>query len=199
MLQEKEFTRVGGTSPVRVDVRIIAATNKRLESQMQQGKFREDLYYRLNVLTLVLPPLRDHREDIPPYVRHFIAKHREAFRKPIEGITEDALGYLAGCDWNGNVRELENAVQRAMLSATGPLIGRPDLEGGAPAGLLPDCAALLASGMESYVQSIVERTEKDIILKALGDSAWNRTEAAERLKISRKTLFNKMQQYGLRE
>ena len=197
VLQEKEFTRIGGTSPVTVDVRIIAATNKDLERQTNEGKFRGDLFYRLNVVKVTLPPLREHREDIPLYVDHFMAKYRDTLGKSLEGITDDALLALGDSDWRGNVRELENVVQRAMLHASGERISRADLE--SPVRKDVPAADAAAGGLEAATRSLLERAEREIILGALKASAWNRTEAAERLRISRKTLFNKMQQYGLKE
>lgn len=199
VLQEKEFTRIGGSSSVKVDVRIIAATNKDLELQTSEGKFRGDLFYRLNVLKLKLPPLREHREDIPLYTDHFLAKYRDTFRKNIEGITDDALLYLRDSDWRGNVRELENTIQRAMLTTPGPRISKSDLEFPAGRDNLGVAGSPSEGGLEAYTTALLEKAEKEMILGALRASAWNRTEAAERLKISRKTLFNKMQQYGLKE
>jgi DNA-binding NtrC family response regulator len=198
VLQEKEFTRVGGNTPIKVDVRIITATNRNLETLVKEGKFREDLYYRLDVLKLRLPPLREHLEDIPLYVHHFLAKHNETFGKNLSGLSDDALHFLQKHEWKGNVRELENVVQRAMLTASGTRIEVSDLEfldKGAGETPHPYNAT---EGLEAYVKSLTEQAERQIILKTLNETNWNRTEAAEKLKISRKTLFNKMQQYGIR-
>jgi len=192
VLQEKEFTRVGGTTPVKTDVRVIAATNKDLEAAVRSGSFREDLFYRLNVLTLTIPPLRDHREDIPVYTRHFLGKHRENVGKNIGGFTDAALSELSGRSWKGNIRELENVIQRAMLTATGDIIEAADLS--VPARL---AAADPDAGLEARVHRLTEDAERQIILDALAQTSWNRTATAEKLKISRKTLFNKMQLYGL--
>jgi DNA-binding NtrC family response regulator len=197
VLQEHELTRIGSNVPVTVDVRVIAATNRNLEQLVREGTFREDLYYRLNVLTLRLPPLRAHPEDIPLYVHHFLVKYRGAFKKQIGGIADDALQLLKGYEWKGNVRELENVVQRAMLSATGTclemsdfaFLERPDAHEPVPYNAM--------EGLEEYVRAVTEQAERRVILQALREVSWNRTAAAERLKISRRTLFNKMQQYGL--
>ncbi len=197
VLQEREFTRIGGNAPIKVDVRIIAATNKNLEKQVTEGKFRDDLYYRLSVLKLRIPSLRDHTEDVSLYVRHLLEKHAETFGKKVAGISDDALDLLMHREWKGNVRELENVVQRAMLNANGPRIEAADLEfleEKAPGKML---AYNPANGLEAYVCSLTEHVERQVILQALQETDWNRTEAAEKLKISRKTLFNKMQQYGI--
>ncbi len=197
VLQEKEFYRVGGNSPVKSDVRVVAATNRNLEKMALEGKFREDLYYRLNVLKLTIPPLRDHLEDIPLYVRHFLAKHHQTIGKNITAVSNDALMILQGRDWKGNIRELENAVQRAMLSATGTSIEVKDVD------FLGEKVASLSleddneRGLEDRIKSLTERAERELILRALEETSWNRTEAAKRLKVSRKTLFNKMHQYGI--
>lgn len=202
VLQEKEFTRVGGTVSIKVDVRVIAATNKNLEIQVKDGKFREDLFYRLNVLKLLVPPLRKHKEDIPLYVHHFFVKHRDTFGKNVTDVSEDALQLLRSHDWKGNIRELENVVQRAMLNVTEATIDVPDLEflketESGKRLQYPDFDGT-DQGLEAYVKSLIEQTERQIILKTLDETNWNRTATAEKLKISRKTLFNKLQHYGLR-
>jgi DNA-binding NtrC family response regulator len=192
VLQEKEFTRVGGTSPVKVDVRVIAATNKELEAETKNGSFREDLFYRLNVLTLRIPPLREHLEDIPVYVRHFLQKHQGTVGRVLGGVSDPALAELASQPWKGNIRELENVIQRSMLAAGGDVIEQGDLT-------VPGKRALVDpdAGLEARVRRLTEEAERQMILDALTQTNWNRTAAAEKLKISRKTLFNKMQLYGL--
>lgn len=199
VLQEKEFTRVGGSAPVKVDVRVIAATNKDLEGQTREGKFREDLYYRLNVLKLRMPSLREHKEDIPLCARRFLTKHRDTFGRRVDTISSEALDFLEGHEWKGNVRELENAVQRAMMNTNGNCLERKDFDF-----LVKEGASKLfrydeEKGLEPYIRSLSEEAERQIILDTLKQVGWNRTEASEKLKISRKTLFNKMQQYGIEE
>ncbi len=197
VLQEKEFARLGGTLSIKVDVRVITATNKNLEIQVTNGKFREDLYYRLNVLKLRMPALREHPDDIPLYVDHFLRRYKAAFGKSTASISSEALRLFRRCDWKGNVRELENAIQRALLNTMRPSIGIEDIEfmtsesGIIPPGLSP------VQGLEPFIKSLTERTERELIIKTLEETHWNRTEAAAKLKISRKTLFNKMQEYGL--
>lgn len=197
-LQEKEFCRIGSNLPVKVNVRIIAATNQNLEKRVKAGSFREDLYYRLNVLKLKMPSLKDHREDIPVYVQHFLVKYHETFGKRIVGITDEALRRLKSYQWKGNIRELENVVQRAMLMAKGEKIDISNLEYLEAEGLDPLLSFDPQQGLEGYVKALTEQVERKLILEALNQTHWNRTEAAERLKISRKTLFNKMQQYGIK-
>ncbi|MGH9390548.1 MAG: sigma-54 dependent transcriptional regulator, partial [Vicinamibacteria bacterium] len=127
VLQEREFERVGGNQPIKVDVRIIAATNKDLHQAIEKGEFREDLYYRLNVVPLRLPPLRARREDIPILARHFLTKCREKFRKEVGTISQEALNRMLLYSWPGNVRELENLVERAVIMARGNIIQSVDL------------------------------------------------------------------------
>lgn len=199
VLQEKEFARVGGSAPIKVDVRVIAATNKDLEGQTQEGKFREDLYYRLNVLKLHMPSLREHKEDIRLYVRHFLTKHRDTFGRRVDTISSEGLDFLEYREWKGNIRELENAVQRAMMNTNGNCLERKDFDF-----LVKEGAGKLfrydeEKGLEPYIRSLSEEAERQIILDTLNQVSWNRTEASERLKISRKTLFNKIQQYGIEE
>lgn len=197
VLQEKEFTRVGGNVPLKVDVRIIAATNKNLENHVKEKKFREDLYFRLNVLQLYIPPLREHREDISLYVQHFLKKHKETFGKQVTSISDEALESLKIREWKGNIRELENVVQKAMLSVDGACIETSNFESLEKTGRITILSNKREEGLEPYIKSLTEQAERQIILDALNETNWNRTEAAAKLKISRKTLFNKMQQYGI--
>ncbi|MEW6510118.1 MAG: sigma-54 dependent transcriptional regulator [Bacteroidota bacterium] len=195
VLQEHEFTRVGGTSPVRVDVRVITATNKDLAREVQEGRFREDLYYRLNVLQLVMPSLRSHPEDIPLLARHSIARHKSVLGSSVSEISDDALAILCRHRWPGNVRELENTIQRSMLLAHGSRIEASDLRESEWARESGD----EQSGLEARVRQVTAEAERNIIVNALEKTGWNRTAAAEALNISRKTLFNKMQLYGISE
>lgn len=207
---------MGSNLPIKVDVRVIAATNKNLEMQVRDGKFREDLYYRLNVLKIKIPALREHKEDISLYVRDFLVKYRDTFGKNVSAISNEALRLLKSHEWKGNIRELENVVQRAMLGAKGTCIEVSDLEflglekqearnKTQEATIKMQEAAVLSycsktKGLDElgeYIKSLTEQMERLIILETLKEANWNRTEAAQRLKISRKTLFNKIQQYGL--
>ena len=146
-----------------------------------------------------MPPLRDHSGDIPLYAGHFVDKHRQVFRKKVTGLSEGALEILKSRTWKGNVRELENAIQRGLLNAAGDRILEKDLEVRAE-GRRPGSPAWDATaGLEAYIRTLAEQKEREIITDTLKRTGWNRTEAAQNLKISRKTLFNKMQQYGLEE
>jgi len=199
VLQEKEFSRVGSSSPIRVDVRVIAATNKDLGMRVREGKFREDLYYRLDVLKLGMPSLREHAEDISLYARHFIEKYGTVFGRRVSGVSAEALRLLESLAWHGNVRELQNAIQRALLNSSGDTIQEDDVKFLAEKGDRSAAQWIPEVGLEQYIKALSEQAEKKVILESLGRTGWNRTEAARQLRISRKTLFNKMQQYGLEE
>jgi len=200
VLQEKEFTRVGGLVPVKVDVRIIAATNRNLQKQVSLASFREDLFYRLNVLTLQMPSLRDHRADIPIYVESLLKKYADAFGKSVNKMSAEVLQTLQQLEWKGNFRELENAIQRAIFNSTGSSLEMSDLSNFPRdrAGDLKDWSTLSADkGLDSYIRDLSRDIERRIIMQTLKEVNWNRSEAARRLKISRKTLFNKIVQYHL--
>jgi len=184
---EKEIVKVGGSKTIPVDARVIAATNKSLEEEIRKGTFREDLYYRLAVLSLHLPPLRERREDIPLLCEHFFGKFRTDLNVEIRGITESALDLLLKYSWPGNVRELENVIYEAVVLSGKPLLSESDLPGRIR-GLVP------AGGdtLKEAAQSAAETAERNLIEKALKESGGNKTEAARSLGISRKTLFNKM-------
>jgi len=196
-LGEREIVRVGGTKTVPVDVRVIAATNKDLEAAVAAGNFREDLYFRLAVLSLRLPPLRERTEDIPLLVEHFVRKYARELDKNVLAFAPGALARLAGYGWPGNVRELENVVYEAMVMAEGEWVTEAALptrirlpaaamEGGRPQGPGP------SGSFREEVQSVAESREKELILEALRQSGGSRTQTARILGVSRKTLFNKM-------
>jgi nitrogen regulation protein NR(I) len=209
-LQESEFERVGGIKTLRVDVRLIAATNRDLKALIAEGKFREDLYYRLAVVPIVLPPLRDRREDIPLLVRHFVEKYDQRLGKKVAGIEDEALQLLLGYSWPGNIRELENLMERSVLFADGPLIqasALPDSlrERGpqaavpiAAVGPLGAIAAPSGASMKEIVRQAQAELEKELITRALEETGGNVTRAAKRLQISRKSLQVKMKELGLR-
>jgi transcriptional regulator with PAS, ATPase and Fis domain len=191
VLQEREFERVGGTVPVKVDVRLIAATNRDLKEMVRAGKFREDLFFRLNVVSIVLPPLRDREEDIPALAQHFVERYRADARKGIKGISQAALDLLRKYPWPGNVRELENVVQRALVLADGDSIETRDL----PADIRLGESAFVQGG-EAAARSR-EENEKTSIVEALKLERGNRSRAAARLSLNRTTLLYKMKKYGL--
>jgi two-component system, NtrC family, response regulator AtoC len=234
VLQESEFERVGGIKTIQVDVRLVAATNRDLKREIAQGAFREDLFYRLNVVPIVLPALRERVTDIPLLVEQFVEKFNQRLRKQILGADEGALARLSAYGWPGNIRELENVVERAMLFADGPRIRERDLPpelvslaltgaGGAGtssrtsvsppdgSGTTPIPGAVTAGspssapspspddGLKEVVRAATSRLEKELIQRALDQTAGNVTHAARLLKISRKGLQLKMKELGLRE
>jgi len=185
VLQEKEIVRVGGAHPVKVDFRCVAATNKRLDLLVKEGTFRPDLYYRLHVFSIDLPPLRERREDIPLLVNGFFQKYSAAMNRPVPRISHEALDLLLSYHWPGNVRELENAVERAMLISREPEIQPSDF----PFQLHPKSSEggqSLADVERRHIQKVVEETQ------------WNLSRAARILEIDRTTLYNKLRRYGLR-
>ena len=191
MLQERELTRVGGETLIKIDVRLIAATNRDLAQLVQQGRFRQDLYYRLNVVALQVPSLRERREDIPLLAQHFLTRFKQSNRKQIKGFTPGAMDLLLRHHWPGNVRELMNAVERAVVLARNEYLGEEDLtslkDAKAPSMALP--LDPLPAGQS------LDQLEKSAILKMLQDTGGNKSEAARRLGITRKTLHKKLKQY----
>lgn len=204
-LQENEFERVGGIRTLKVDVRVVAATNRDLLKDTEQGRFREDLYYRLNVVPLQLPPLRDRREDIPALVAHVLTKFRMRLNKIAEGVTGEAMEGLQSYAWPGNIRELENVLERTVLFAEKPTIGIDDL----PEAIRDSRGSVDLSrsegdeqsetSLKDAVRAETERVERSLIAQALSDTNGNVTHAAKKLKISRKSLQNKMKEFGLRD
>lgn len=197
VLQEKEIQRVGGEETLKVDVRIVAATNRDLEKEVAEGNFREDLFYRLNVMPLNVPPLKERREDVPLLAQHFLTKFSDKNRKAIKGFVPLAMDMLVNYDWPGNVRELENAIERAVILATGEHITEAQLplnitEQYEDLEIRPTGTTQILDGTHS-----LEDIEKEAILAALNGSNGNKAEAARRLGVTRKTLHNKLKSYGL--
>ncbi|MFZ5571880.1 MAG: sigma-54-dependent transcriptional regulator [Thermodesulfobacteriota bacterium] len=193
-LQEGEIQRVGSDKILKVDVRIIAATNQNLAREVETGRFREDLYYRLNVVNLTVPDLRDRIEDIPLLAQHFLSRYADKNRKRIQGFSPLAMDMLLKYPWPGNVRELENAVERAVILLTGDYVTERELPAAivaAHAAGQPDGPALPDSAGEQTLEAI----EKEAILKALAAAAGNKSETARRLGINRKTLHQKLKKY----
>jgi DNA-binding NtrC family response regulator len=192
VLEEKRITRIGGKKPIPVDVRIVTATNRKLEEEVQKGTFRLDLLYRLNIFTITIPPLRERKEDIPLLVDFFIAKHNKALNLCINSISRPAMEKITSYDWPGNVRDLENAIQSAMILTPDGTIQTEHLplrvKGYAQTESLP-------TNEPNSIKEINAQTEKDLILDTLKKYNYNRTLTAEALNISRKTLFNKMKRY----
>ena len=197
VLQEKEIQRVGGEKTLKVDVRIIAATNRDMEKDVAEGKFREDLFYRLNVMPLNVPPLKERRDDIPLLAQHFMGKFAGKNRKALKGFVPLAMDMLVNYDWPGNVRELENAVERAVILSTGEHITEAQL----PLNITEPYGDFenRTTGVPEILDGThsLEDIEKEAILAALSASGGNKAEAARRLGVTRKTLHNKLKSYGL--
>jgi two-component system response regulator AtoC len=209
VLQDGEFSRLGGENDVRVDSRILAATNRNLEEAVKEGSFREDLYYRLNVVTIQIPPLRDRRDAIPLLVDHFLRKYNEQYRKEVKHLSEGTLAALAEYEWPGNVRELENMVKRVVVLGNERMVleelpRERALRGATPRESLLDFEAVgaeLQNGGDVDLKAIAKRAaqmaEKRVIERVLEQTRWNRKEAAARLQISYKALLYKMRENQL--
>jgi two-component system response regulator AtoC len=186
-LEERRFYRVGGTEPIHVDVRIIAATNRDLKQAIAGGTFREDLFYRLNVIAITLPPLRQRKEDVPLLTQHFLDQLAAETDKQLDGVSPEAMSLMMAYDWPGNVRELRNVLERGVVLAQGPRIEPEDLD--LPVG---DGAV----GAEEH--GSLKEVERRHILKVLDEQSWNVSRSAQALGIDRVTLYNKIKRYGLR-
>ena len=211
VLQDGEFSRLGGEADVKVDTRIIAATNRNLEEAVKEGSFREDLYYRLNVVTVNLPPLRERKDAIPLLVEHFLEKYNEQYRKSVVALSGEAVGLFMQYHWPGNIRELENMVKRIVVLGSEQAVlseihlAEPE-EAAADGGDMLDLSALGVDfddedtmDLKAISKRAAQIAEKRVIEKVLGQTRWNRKEAAERLKISYKALLYKMKENGLSE
>lgn len=195
VLEERKVTRIGGTKLLPVNVRIVAATNRDLESEVKTGNFRLDLLYRLNVFTLELPPLRERKEDIPLLADFFIRKHNEVLNLSVKSITPAAMDRLCAYDWPGNIRDLENAIQSAMILCLDGVIDVQQLPARIKGYEQSDSSITL--GDSNDIREVNAQVEKELIQETLKKFGDNRTLTAEALNISRKTLFNKMKKYGL--
>jgi len=197
VLQEGEFHRVGGTNPIRVDVRVLSATNRNLDELVKQGTFRQDLYYRLNVFPLRVPPLRERREDIPLLVSHFLERSNRRLRKQVSGVSPRAMAALMASHWPGNVRELENIIQRMMIVAKDDLLDVDDLPG--EIHRAEPSPPEKPAGLKGMARESAEAVERQAIVDALTRTGGNVTQAAKLLGISRATLQKRMKAYGLRD
>jgi len=195
VLQDRKFMHLGGVNEIQVDVRIIAATNVDLKQQVKEGKFREDLFYRLNVITIDLPPLRQRKNDIPLLAEHFISKFAKENEKAALHVTPEALRPLMDYDWPGNVRELENVMERAVVLATGTILS-PDL---LPENLTGHGSrfALMEHRPDASLFEIIEELERRVISDMLEKCAWNQTEAADRFRIPLSTLNQKIKRLNI--
>jgi DNA-binding NtrC family response regulator len=191
-LEEKTFKRVGGSADIRVDVRVIAATNRKLEDEVRQGKFREDLYYRLNVLPIPLPPLRERVKDIPLLLKYYIDAFNTEFKKRVQGIAPDAMQRLQAYGWPGNIRELRNAVERAMLLGEGTTLTVDDFP------VTSGGRARLTEGVELPANGIdLEQLERSLVVQALERSSWNQTRAATLLGLNRDQIRYRIEKFKL--
>ncbi|OFW14278.1 MAG: Fis family transcriptional regulator [Acidobacteria bacterium RIFCSPLOWO2_12_FULL_66_10] len=191
-LEEKTFKRVGGIADIRVDVRVIAATNRNLEDEVKKGRFREDLYYRLNVLPVFLPPLRARAEDIPRLVHYFVDAYNTEFRKHVRGLTDDAMRRLQTYGWPGNIRELRNAVERAMLFVEGNELTADEFPVAASgASRLTEAVDLPPNGID------LEQLERSLVVQALDRSGWNQTKAATLLGLNRDQIRYRIEKFKL--
>jgi transcriptional regulator with PAS, ATPase and Fis domain len=186
VIETKKFTRLGGDKTIDVDFRVISATNKDLEKAIKEGSFREDLYYRLNVFSVVLPPLRERRTDIPLIAKYFLTKYAQSMNKNVIDFSPQALEMISGYDWPGNIREVRNVVERAMVVAKGNQIQVEDLSFPFPSQSIP------------LVGESLEDVEKNHIEKILNLTKGNIAQAAEILKLSRLTIYNKIEKYHLK-
>ncbi len=200
VLQEREIRRVGDNLPIEVDVRVVAATHRDLRDEVKAGRFREDLFYRVNVLGVTLPPLRERLDDVPLLAAHFLEKHARALRRELRGFSPEALRRLAGHSWPGNVRELENVVERAVAMAGGDLVGADDLPpelSTAPPGA-PPAAVLAAMLYKDAVAEARDRISREYLVALLKEFGGNVTRAAERAGMERESLHRLLRRYGLR-
>ena len=200
VIEEGTFSRVGSNEPIAVDVRVMAATNRDLANMVEEGKFREDLYWRLNVLSLKICPLRERKEDIPFLVEHFLEMYATPLGVEQPNFSENALGLLVAYEWPGNVRELQNCVYSAMTVAAGSTVEASDLPRRVYSDSKPSKITGFISGRISLAETAAQataRAEQEAISKALSETAGNREKAAEMLGISRKTLYRKLRQYAI--
>src|SRR5207248_2961268 len=188
-IETGEIERLGGTRTVQVDTRIVAATNKNLAEEIEKGRFREDLYYRLSVVPIHVQPLRARREDIPLLVQHFVARFGQEHGRPMRRIMPEATEALARYAWPGNVRELKNLIERLLIMSEGESIGVAEVEAVLPAGAEEEPV--------SEIRAARDRAERDAILTTLRQCSWNVTEAAKRLGMDRGYLHRKIKRYGL--
>jgi DNA-binding NtrC family response regulator len=195
VLETRKFQPVGSTKTITVDTRILLATNRDLEEEVREGRFREDLYYRINVVTIELPPLRERVGDVRLLVKHFMQMYSTQHKKEKLGITDEAMRYLERYNWPGNVRELENTIERAVLLSKGKFIGPEDLS----RSIIQNQNEPPSEYRSMSLKEALAIPEKQIIQRALEANNWNRQQTAKELQVNRTTLFKKMKRYGLYE
>jgi transcriptional regulator with PAS, ATPase and Fis domain len=201
VLQDREFSRLGGKNDIRVDVRVLAATNKNIEEAVESGRFREDLYYRLNVVNMTIPPLRERREEIPVFVEYFLSKFSEKYQKRANPLPGSLIKAFRSHNWLGNVRELENLVQRYVvlgneegIIAEINLLNKEEIPNDKNDGSLP---AMKPPSLKDVHREAVRKAESEVIYKAMERSNWNGKKAAVMLDVSYKSLLNKVKEYGV--
>jgi len=192
-IQEKEYTPVGTTSSLPVNVRFIASTNKDLSEEVKEGNFREDLFYRLNVIEIKLPSLRDRQEDIPLIANHFVDKYRKEMNKPVKGISEEAMRILINHEWKGEVRELENVIERSLIFCDNEYIDKKDL----PESFVDEDGAFSFS-LSGSLEDSVKKYERDIIMNALESNQFNKEKTADDLKVGLSTLYRKLKELNIK-
>lgn len=199
VLQEGEFERVGDNHTIKVDVRVITATNQKLEDLITQNKFRKDLYYRLNIIAIEIPPLREKKGDIPLLVAELIKRHAKQNGKSITGVSDEAMAILMNCDWPGNIRELENVIERAIILCKHNVITPEDFPDALNKKTKSSFDISQNSGsLTNYkLKKALQEPERDLLVKALESMNWNRNETAKTLGINRTTLYKKMLRFGL--
>ena len=196
VIQEREIDKIGFPKPIPINVRIVAATNRNLRTLIEDGQFREDLFYRLSVVTVELPPLRERRDDIPLLLTHFLKKHCTRYQLAVPSVSDDALELLTRYDWPGNVRELENVIEHAVVLGPSDVIRIEDL----PAHIRQAKSRVTSISLKLPDEGIdLEEVEKEILLQALEKNQWNQSRAARYLNLSRKTLIYRMEKFGLAE
>ncbi|MCK5148999.1 sigma-54-dependent Fis family transcriptional regulator [bacterium] len=197
-IETRSITRVGGDKEIHVNIRIVAATNRLLETEVEAGAFRQDLFFRLNVFFIPIPPLRERQGDIPLLVDCFLNKHVKELASPVKRIAGTTISTLKAYEWPGNIRELENAIQSALIVCQDEILHPHHLPLRIQGYSISDTGKdTTSTGLEANVRRITDDVERELILKALSDNGNNKTQAAEKLQISRKTLFNKMQRLGI--
>jgi DNA-binding NtrC family response regulator len=197
ILQEREIIPVGGQKPIKVDVRVVAATNADLEREVERGTFRADLFYRLNVIPVTLPPLRDRREDIPLLVDHFLKHYCAQSERTLMEVSDAALAALCAYEWPGNVRELENVIERAVILEEGKGITLDSLPDRVAHGRTGPLAAAAAGGVDPEFTGTLEDVEREYMMKVLEVTGWQKKKASTILGINSSTLYRKIQRYGL--
>jgi two-component system response regulator AtoC len=192
VLQDAEFSRLGGKKPVKINVRVLAATNKKLKEAVLKGEFRNDLYFRLNVIKLEVLPLRERREDIPLLCNHFLEKYRERYQSPVTQFPKELIEAFFRYDWPGNVRQLENVVKRYLILPDGDITAELCSPSADPP---PQPAPPANISLKEVAGHAAEIAEKEVVLRVLEETGWNRKESARRLKISYKALRNKLKKW----